>query len=277
MASKAPTFYEEITAATQHFREFGFRSQNQLDEWVARIRRAALLQLKTPAETERVLKRALTERYSNLITKAGVLKTMPEVSRFTLDKLKPQLRKELDRRILASANLIKLNRAKAIDTTLSRFQGWATAIPAGGSNAPEARADKELMRKALARMPFEERRVIIDQSHKMIAALRDTVAVGGGALAGIWHSPWRRPGYQYREDHKERDEQWYAIRDNWAIEKGLMKPGSNGYLDSIDGPGFLPFCSCSLQYVFSLNKLPPDMLTKAGMYGVTLKSTAPQS
>jgi hypothetical protein len=274
VATKAPTFYQEVSAAISHFQAFGFTSQAQLDQWVGRIRRAALLQLKPPAETERELKRVLGDRYKHLVTKAGILNSMPEVSRYTLEKVKPKLRKELDRRIMASANLISLNRQEAVSTTLRRFQGWATAIPPGGSRAPEAKADKDLIRKSLAKMPFEERRVIIDQTHKLVAAIRDITATDAGAIAGMWHSPWRRPGYDYREDHKERDEKIYAIRGNWAIEKGLMKAGPNGYLDAIDGPGFLPFCSCQVQYLFSLSRLPPEFLTKAGMYALPVKSTA---
>jgi len=266
MATKAPTFFQEVTAAIQHFQEFGFTSQADLDRWVSRIRVAALKQLKTPEETERELKRVLGDRYKHLVTKGQVLNSMPEVSRFTLAKIKPKLRKELDRRIMASANLISLNRQEAVSSTLRRFQGWATSINPGGSRAVDVKAEKDDIRKSIAKMPFVERRVIIDQSAKLVAAIRDITAVEGGAIALVWHSPWRRPGYDFRPDHKARDEKVYAIRGTWAIEEGYMKPGPNGYYDTVTSVGEEPFCSCHAQYLFTLSKLPPDMLTQKGMY-----------
>jgi len=164
-----------------------------------------------------------------------------------------------------------LNRAEAIDKTMRRFQGWATSIPAGGSRAVDVKAEKDDIRKAIGQMDFIERRVVIDQSHKLIATLNDIVAVENGALAAEWHSPWRRQGYNARKDHKERDLKVFAIRGNWAIEKGLMKPGPDGYTDEIEAPGQLVYCSCTYKYIFALRKLPVEMLTKSGMYALPEK------
>jgi len=268
MATKAPTLFETATAAVNHYRQYGFDSQAQLDQWVAKIRRAALLQLQTPEQTERYLKQALTQKYGALVNRGGILRDMPELKRVNIDRVKPKLRAELDRRILASANLIKLNRAEAMDKTLRRFQGWATSIPPGGSRAVDVKGEKDDIRKAITSMGFIERRVVIDQSHKLVATVKNIVAVENGALAAEWHSPWRRPGYDYREDHKERDERLYLIRDSWAHQKGLVKPGAAGYYDEITSAGQEPFCSCTVRYVFALRKLPPDMLTKAGMFAL---------
>lgn len=267
MATKS-TFFSDLTEAVNHFRQYGFTSQTELDDWVARIRRSAFLQLKTPAETEAMLKRSLISKYESLVVKNGVLRNMPEVGRVRLDKVKPKLRAELDRRIMVSANLIKLNRQKAIDTTLQRFQGWATAIPEGGSRAVDSKDTKDDIRKSLGSMDFIERRVVVDQTHKLAAAINDIVAVDNGALAMEWHSPWRRPGYDFRKDHKARDMKIYTIRGNWAMEKGLMKVGEAGYYDEITHVGEEVFCSCAARFIFALRKLPPDMLTKAGMYAL---------
>lgn len=267
MANKS-TFFSDLTEAVNHFRQYGFTSQTELDDWIARIRRSALLQLKTPAETEAMLKRALVAKYEALVVKNGVLRNMPEVGRVRLDRVKPKLRAELDRRIMVSANLIKLNRQKAIDTTLQRFQGWATSIQPGGSRAVDKAETKDDIRKSLGAMDFIERRVVIDQTHKLAATINDIVAVDNGALAVEWHSPWRRPGYDFRKDHKERDLRVYAIRGNWALEQGKMKVGEAGYYDQITHVGEEVFCSCTARFIFALSKLPPDMLTKAGMYAL---------
>ncbi len=104
---------------------------------------------------------------------------------------------------------------------------------------------------------------MIDQGHKFVSALNDIVAVEGGAIAGKWRSHWKQAGYDYRPDHKERDEKYYAIRGNWALEKGLMNKGE-GYTDDITQPGQEIFCRCAYVYIYSLQKLPEDMLTKKG-------------
>lgn len=268
------TFFQEVTEAIRYYERFGFTSTDELNEWVARLRRSALLHLKTPAQTEREITRALQAKYTQKVIKGGLLRQMPAVPRFTIDRVKPKLRRELDRRIAVSASLIKLNRDEAISTTLRRFQGWATSIPPGGSEITDTKAEKENVRKALTNLSFLERRVVIDQTHKLVDAITDIVAVDGGAIAARWSSPWRRQGYNARPDHKERDEKVFAIRGCWALEKGLMKAGPNGYTDEIERPGEFVYCSCSYEYLFYLTSLPADMLTKAGMYALPNRATA---
>ncbi len=272
--AKTETFFSQVTAAIKHFQEFGFTSQSELDEWVARLRRSALLQMKTPEQTEREISRAMQARYSRLVTKGGVLREMPAVKPYTLDKVKPKLRRELDRRIQVSASLIKLNREEAISATMRRFQGWATSIPPGGSDVVDVKDEKENVRKALTNLTFIERRVVIDQTHKLMDSITNIVAVEGGAIACRWKSPWRIQGYNYRKDHKERDDKVYAIRDCWAMKDGLMKAGPNGFADEIERPGEFVYCSCTYEYLFYLPELPSDMLTKKGMYTLPLRATA---
>ena len=98
--------------------------------------------------------------------------------------------------------------------------------------------------------------------------INNLIAVEGGAIAARWHSKWRQPGYQYREDHKERDGKIWAIRGNWAIEKGLMKPGPNGYTDEITMVNEEPFCDCSYVYLYTLRALPDTMLTAKGLKAI---------
>jgi len=261
------SFYSVLSDAVNEFRAQGFKSDAQLEEWVKKIRQAAADSLVPEKVMEQTLRDTFGSVYERLIERAEILRSMPGVSRYTLAKVKPKLRAELDRRMMASRNLIKLNRAAMIEKTTQRFSGWATSIPAGGSCAVDVKDTKDDIRKALSSMPFVERRVHIDQAMKFTSALNEIVAVDGGAIAAMWHSQWRRRGYDYREDHKERDGKVYAVRGNWAIEKGFMKAGPNGYTDQITKPGEEVFCSCSYTFIFSLPKLlkvAPDMLTEKG-------------
>jgi hypothetical protein len=261
---KQQTFQDVLAAAIADIVEHGFDSMERVEKWVRDLRLEAERSLISAASLEQQLRDGLASVYRRMVDQGGALRYNPGVERFTLDKLRPALRGELDRRILASANLIKLNRAQAIDKTLQRFQGWSTSIPKGGVSG-EARAEvKKNVRKSLAQLPFEERRVLIDQGSKLIASINEIVATDGGAIAGRWVSHWRQAGYDYREDHKERDEKVYLIRDSWAPAAGLAKKGRAGYADEITQPAQEPFCRCYYVYLYNLRDLPSDMITAKG-------------
>ena len=260
----AQTFYEVLTAAVADITLHGYDSEERVQRWVEELRIAAKANLVSERVLEDALKRVLTTAYGRLIDKGGILRTNPGVSAFTLQRIKPKLRSELDRRIMASANLIKVNREVAIERTLQRFSGWSTSIPAGGAPKTVEKTDTKIhIRKALAQLPFEERRVLIDQGHKLNSSLNSIVANDGGAIAGYWHSHWKQVGYDYRKDHKERDGHCYAIRGSWAISQGLMTKG-DGYTDEMTQPAEEVFCRCNYRYVYALRDLPKAMLTQKG-------------
>ena len=258
------SFYRTLTAAIADFADNGFDSLAQLGYWLGRIRKAAADSLVSEAMLEAELRKALQAVYMREVDRGLILKRHLGVARFQLERVKPRLRGELDRRIMASASLIKLNRQQAVETTIRRFSGWATSIPAGGSEAVKKGETKAEIRKALAQLPYEERRVAIDQGQKFNAALNNILATDNGALAFRWHSKWRQSGYHYRPDHKERDEHIYTIRGSWALDQGLIKVGEAGYSDQITAPAEEVFCGCKAQYLYHLRDLPPGMLTEKG-------------
>lgn len=257
-------FYRIISEAIKDIEQHGFDSQYRIENWLIKIRDAAKKTMISEAILTKNINKMMQNIYRKMIDRGDILKMNIGVERFTLEKLKPKLRNELDRRIMASASLIKMNREESINKTLQRFAGWATSVPAGGSDAVDKTEVKETVRKSLQDLPFAERRVLIDQGHKFTAGLNQIIASDGGAIAAIWHSHWRQKGYDYREDHKERDGKVYAIRNNWAIKEGLMKVGEAGYTDEITMVGEEPFCRCNYQYLYNLRDLPADMITKKG-------------
>jgi hypothetical protein len=260
----AQSFFEVVSDAIREFTEHGFDSVERLTYWTDRIRKAAAESMTPPYILEDTLNKSLQGIYKRLIDDGQIVKTHVGISRFTVERVKPKLRTELDRRLMVSRNLIKLNQEQMVEKTVQRFAGWASSVPVGGSRAVETKDVKDNIRKALTSLPFEERRCIIDQSHKLASSLNEIVAVDAGAVALIWHSQYRRRGYAYREDHKERDGKIYAIRNNWAIDKGLMKVGDAGYYDQITAVGFEVYCSCYAQYLYNLRDLPESMLTIKG-------------
>lgn len=260
----AKNYYDLLTEAMNDISEHGYDSEERIAYWAERLREMAEAAMGPMRKMEQMLRDAYEDIYRRLIERGGIVKMHPGIERYTIQRVKPHLRAELDRRILASANLIRLNREQAIGKTLQRFRGWSTSIPPGGTDAPGKGEAKAGIRKALASLPFEERRVLIDQSHKLVSSLNEIVAKDQNAIAAEWHSHWRQSGYNYRPDHKARDGKIYAIRGNWAMTKGLMTKGKQPYYDEITAAAEEIFCRCTVRWIYNLRDLPPDMLTKKG-------------
>lgn len=235
-------FNDTVKEAIDDVIEHGFDSALRIAEWIDKLRQAAEAAMTSQAKMEQMLREALAAIYRRQIENAGIIKRHEGVDRFTLQNVKPQLHAELTRRIMASADLIKLNRERAIAETLERFQGWATSIPKGGTDAASKPKVKKTMRKAMVSLPFRERRVLIDQSQKFNASLSEIVAKDGGAIAGVWRSHFRQVGYDFRPDHKERDGEFYLVMGSWAHRNGLVKPSAVGYVDDVTKPGEEVFC-----------------------------------
>jgi hypothetical protein len=258
-------FYQTINAAISDIVEHGFDSQSRIDGWIDKIEASARATMGSEAAVQHALSQTLATVYKRAVESGKVFKLHPGISRFKIDQLKPRLRADLDRRIMTSANLIKMNRQQAVTKTLQRFSGWASSVPAGGTGAEDKPEVRDDLKKALKSLPYEERRVAIDQGHKLLSAVNDVIAVDGGAIAARWHSHFRQPGYDARPDHAERDGRVYLIRGNWAQDKGLVKAGDAGYTDEITQPAQEIFCRCNYHYLYSLKSLPIDMLTAKGL------------
>jgi hypothetical protein len=258
------SFLSVLTDAVTDMTDNGFDSPVRLAKWMRLLREAAIRQFDDLPVVEDMLRAALRSVYAKHVDGEQILRLHPGVEPFTLQQVKPKLRDELDKRIAASADLIKLNRAEAIEKTMARFAGWGSSIPAGGTAEPDKREAKATIKRGISGLPFIERRVVIDQGHKLTNAISTILADDAGAIAGVWHSHWRQPGYDYREDHKERDEQVYLVRGSWAHNDGLVKPGDVGFADSVTQPGEEPFCRCFWSWLYNIRDLPTDMLTEKG-------------
>lgn len=265
-------FRDTVTAAVRDFTEHGYDSPERLAYWTEQLRAAAAKEMISDDEMAARLGSHFEQLFKAQVRDEGILRHHRDIPRFTFERLKPDLRAEMDRRLYASRQLIKLNRSEAMDKMERRFAGWGTSIPAGGSRVVDKVAEKQDIRKSLYQLPFVERRLMIDQGHKMVAALSETLANDGGALAGVWNSV-HRPGYNNRVTHLERDGKTYAVRGNWAIEAGLMNKG-DGYIDEFERVGEFPYCSCFMRWIYYLKRLPEAMLTAKGRAELAAPPTA---
>lgn len=258
------TFQEVLTAAVKDLTEHGFDSAERLEKWQLQLERAAQVYAGVGQQAEQMIRSSLTTIYTRLIEQGGILKYHPGIERYTLNKLAPHLRGELHRRILASTQLIKLDKAESIQKTLRRFSGWATSVPVGGTDVADKVEIKKTVSKAMQSLPYVERRVAIDQGHKLRASLSEIVALDNEAIACKWHSHAGEAGYNYRPAHAARNDHIYLIKGNWAQEKGLVKPGPDGYYEDITSAGSEINCRCWVTWLYTLRKMPEDMLTAKG-------------
>lgn len=261
------TFQEILTEAVRDIVDHGFDSMERVEVWLRRLRQAAETEATPVHEMEEQLRAHLGAAYRRQVERGALLTRHPGISVYTIDKVRPELRAELERRLKMNRELIRLNRDAAIERVSQRFSGWASSVPAGGSDVVDVRKVKKDVRKSLAQLPFTERRVAIDQGHKFTAALSDIIAKSGGAIAGRWHSHWRETGYDYRPNHKRRegtgDGKVYIIRGSWAHAEGLVNR-ADGYTDEMTQPAEEPYCRCWYEYVYALRDLPESALTAKG-------------
>ena len=255
----ARTFSQVVSDAINDLSLHGFDDIGRLSKWQREIEVAAEREIKSENQLTARLKDHLSKIYAQRIERGGVLK-LHNIPRWTLEKIKPKLRNELDRRIIASAQLIKLNREEMIQKTLRRFSGWATSLPMGGSDIIDKREVAADIKKSLYSENFVNRRLLIDQSHKFKAALDNIIATDGGAIAAEWNVR-RTAGYDNRHSHLEREGNIYLMRDSWAMKEGLVKLAGHQYTDEITQPGEEISCSCNFRFIYALRDIPHECLT----------------
>jgi hypothetical protein len=264
------TFRRLLAQAIAEISEAGYVSSDQIEMWIARLRNAAEQDLGPEGKIDAEVNRSLQTIFDRLIERGKIFEYVPEVSRFTLAIIRPKLHAELDRRIAASVNKIKLNRREAVDRTLSRFQGWSTSIPAGGDDTIDKIETRTEIGKSVARVRYERALVDRDQGHKLIANIADIVATDAGAIAGVWHDHGEHdPSYDARKEHMARAGKTYLIRNSWAHQQGLVR-APNGFVDEYEMVGQAVSCRCWYKYITSPRRLPDGFLTKKGQEWIAL-------
>ena len=181
------------------------------------------------------------------------------------------LKDERDNRIQSSKMLSTMRRDEAKETVMRRFAGWASSIPEN-VKAEEKKVKKKqeivnFIAKPIRELPKHERTIANDQSRKMVANMDAIIAREAGAVGYYWHSNFRTPGYDYRENHKhlDLDGKFIILKSSWAYQNGYIKRGNEIYQDDIEQPGELPNCKCIAKYVYSLSEIPKDCLTIKGL------------
>jgi hypothetical protein len=188
-----------------------------------------------------------------------------DVGRYTLERVKPNLRPALVAGILdmaedAADQIGDDDREAVISAVLGRFANWLTAVPTARRLPRPAQIPLPLVNE-----PLEERRrqVLLHMGIRFSGMLQRLQVLDGGALAMIWREGLNEE-YQYDPPHPDRDGQIYLVRSSWAFERGLIQPGPAGFVEDVPGPGVEHYCRCHGQWLFNLRDLPDALLTALG-------------
>ncbi len=148
----------------------------------------------------------------------------------------------------------------------SRLEQFLEQVPRGGTKDKAAKSQITEIKKELRQLAKWEKLFSVYKANSLAAEIEYIFSLQGNPLAAIWHySKLDEQGeYQKTYDHEACDGKVYAVRGNWAIEKGLMKAGAHGYINDSTRPAQEVGCMCRLQWVYNLRSLPSDMITAKG-------------
>lgn len=214
--------------------------------------------------------------YSTFL-KSSYQRTHKGLAKARLTDLKPKFRKELEKRVALSFNLIKNKDNEVKQELASRFLNWITI------DSKEVRGDSTSKQSLLNFLDFAKeagvaqrhsRFVIEDQTRKMLASFDDLIAKENGAIGGFWKNRKDKrvvgnpkglypKGNRAHNDHWNREDQFYILKNSWAYKQKLVT--GNIYEDLEDGGvGVAIGCRCRLVYVYDLRDVPYEHLTKKG-------------
>jgi len=157
-----------------------------------------------------------------------------------------------------------------LDGQLHQFdallQQFLEQVPIGGTKDKAIKSRIAEIKKGLRSLTEWDRFFYVHKARSFPAEVDCLFALEGNPIAAIWdYSPTDEQGdYPKIYDHKQRHDLVYVVRGNWAITKGLMNEGANGYLDEITRPSQEVGCMCHLRWLYSIRDLPKNMVTEKG-------------
>ena len=254
------SFGQTVSAAIRDVSRWGYDSPERIAHWAELIRASANDKLGSSDAAARKLTLTLNSTFDRLLSPTGLGRRHRGLTRFQIERLRPVLRTELDRRVLAGRSILELKRDEAVEKAIRLFIGWATSIPAGGSSEESSRE----LRNSLTKLTFENSLLFTDQANKLSSNISSILAENGDAIAGLWQSNYRVPGYKFRQAHRHRDGEVHLIRGSWALKAGFVRKNGVPYTDEIEAPCEWPGCKCWYVYFYDLNDIPSEFLTSKG-------------
>ena len=251
------SFPKLLKEAAKHFTRHGYTSQADINDWRVRLLTAAEQHLDPEGARDKI-RRSLSSAFFKAIGEGRIAKRHGSVHKFTIDRLEPHLRDELERRMFAAQELVDGDKRATLERIHNRFLGLATA----GPNPGEAQAAAQGIGKAARDSKAQERMTAVDQTKKLVAGLDEIIAKDGDSIGGYWDATYDI-ARKHRPEHAARHDRFYVRRGSWADTQGLVRH-PDGYMDEWDFPGVLINCQCEYRYVYDLSDCPEEALTAKG-------------
>lgn len=196
-----------------------------------------------------------------------------KMSAYNLKDISPEFRKILEKRVLNSLNAIKIKDKKLLLDLESRFVNFMLD-------------DKEkTMRNLQENLKVNEtlkhskhyvRNILRDQTQRMNDNIDYTNGKLNGAVGLIWHtqndnrvvgnpSGLYPKGNELHNNHYKRDNVFFALRDSYATQQGLLKAEVFESLEDISKTGRAINCRCDYEYIYDLRDVPSMYLSKKGI------------
>ncbi len=252
------TFYTTLIAAIEDIEEHGY-DHERIEYWLVLLIMMAEQTFKD--RSKRSARDFLTDQARKYSSERNIAITHKGLPIRYFSEFTNHAQNELNARIAMTDMLIAAVRDEALDKMTRGFIGWASSV----SHLTPSATDHVKLRKRLniSDLSVMERRILFDQCDKMKATLGAIIAERYGALAAVWHSRWREPEYNYREDHKSIDEVIMFMPDTHEMRLGLFVPGLPLVTDQ-SLPGMEPNCKCYFTYLYGLHSIPDIYLTEKG-------------
>lgn len=187
---------------------------------------------------------------------------LPKDARVPIDKIQAQ-KKHAVENYARQAALYLNGEMATFRVELAEFLGMAFS---DNANPGELKSKVTRIKRAFRDLTKWDRFFSTVKNNSFPSAVNRTFSFEGNPLAARWsYSPLDEAG-EFRNvySHKDLADRVYAIRGNWALERGLMKPGPHGYVEDAPAPGEEFDCMCSFQFIYNLRSLPESMLTPKG-------------
>ncbi len=149
----------------------------------------------------------------------------------------------------------------------SQLVKFLEQVPSGGTKDKAIKNQITEIKKQLRHLARWDKLFLVYKAKSLSSEIEYLFSLQENPLAVVWrYSQLDEQGeYQKTYDHKINEGRVYATRDNWAIKKGLMKAGADGYINDCVRPAHEVGCMCSLQWIYNLRSLPSDMITAKGV------------
>ncbi len=179
------------------------------------------------------------------------------------DEFLPSLRNLLEECVAVHAEQAGVFLAQQRSTFERLLSDFIDEIPEGGTKAAVVRSHVNPIKNALAELLQWAADLDRLQATSFASEVRDFLTpAANNAIAMVWrYSPWSC----LVSSHRDLDERLYAVRGNWALQKGLMLVPSGGFSDEVKSRRRELGCMCTFQFVFNVTGLPTDTLTPAGI------------